>query len=254
MSKSIFHTVFFAAVLAIASVAAGQEFTLILGTRATEASISGNTLEIVDSGRLHTYQRDSALDSADGQLIGFYDQKLRKSIRFPASGYGKMQTIDSSGNWSWTLMRVQPRNAAPTMPTAPVPRPHRVDAIDNRIGTFLDIVENLTRERKPKHVTRRPPAPHPKNSNPFVGSWKITNADGSGAKVKFKSNQFTITEVDDFGDEVGTMSGRYKAFKKSDGSIGMKISDDSGNFSEAEAKTNKDKSKLKFWGMVWNKS
>lgn len=205
MIKSITQAAIFTAVLAFATVGNGQEFTLMVGTQASEASISGDTLEIVASGRLHSYTRAASLDSEDGKFAGFYNESLRKGLRFPFSGEGKMQTMDAYGNWQWTRMTVHSGKVAPAMPVAPA-RSYRGGSGTPRIDSMIGLVEKLTQEkRQPKHH----PKPPQRQKNTFEGTWKTSNGKVT-AILKFDARNFTMTRFDDWNDQIGEpLHGKY---------------------------------------------
>jgi hypothetical protein len=243
MCKSIITAAFMTAVLSIAAVANGQEFTLMAGATASKASIQGNTLEILASGRLHTYTRKASLDSADGQFAGFYNASLRKGLRFPVSGRGNMQTQDAYGTWKSTLMTVQPASVASGRSGSGTPR----------IDSIIDIVDRLTDDRKPKGQAQ--PAQRPqRQKNAFEGTWKFSHANGS-AVLKFGPRKFKLTQFNDWDEQIGApVTGTYAlAWKQVRGRVKVLKINTGNGANEVSFTFSNNKSELELFDTTWTR-
>jgi hypothetical protein len=83
------------ALVAAAVVAQDYEIVDRLGHVSASATIARGRLTIVEStGQRVVFDREPRYDSADGQLLGFYNADLQRVLRFPIQGHGLMQVAD----------------------------------------------------------------------------------------------------------------------------------------------------------------
>ncbi len=77
----------------------------------SRATFNGTTLTIFTDGVGYNYRRRPEFDSRDGEFLGFSNQTLTKTIRFPVNGGNRMQIAGPRNNWLWSETTVE---TAPT--------------------------------------------------------------------------------------------------------------------------------------------
>lgn len=97
------------------------------------AEFERDRLVITDpQGRVHTYRRTPALDSADGRYAGCYSRGAQQSLRWPKNDAGAMLIGDSAGRgWRASRQRIQtiqPRNPRPLQPVNQPPVVNKIPA------------------------------------------------------------------------------------------------------------------------------
>ena len=84
-----------------------QNYVLTAGGIETAATFDGNKLMIYSDGVGYRYVRRPEMDTRDGQFLGFSNQALDKSIRFPINGGNRMQIAGPRNTWMWSQMKVK---------------------------------------------------------------------------------------------------------------------------------------------------
>ncbi len=112
--------------LLVSSVAKAQEFyELVVDGRpelTSQAQLEGARLTVQDStGSTFVYDRHSAFDTPDGELLGFRSLTAGASIRWPTAGAGRMWISDFNGvMWKKSLQSVKRIGGAGAIAGAPL--------------------------------------------------------------------------------------------------------------------------------------
>lgn len=135
--NGLVRTLFAFAILFGATAVASAQERFALEVRG-EPKLSSNAvlergrLTVVDpQGQTFVYTRDRKLDSRDGDYLGFYSEKARQALRFPADGSGAMEVGDATGTrWRTSRQTVRPVGRRPA--NRPVERETRRIPLDPR--------------------------------------------------------------------------------------------------------------------------
>lgn len=97
---------------------------------ATAEALPGRLIVYESTGERVYFSREPRYDSVDRKLLGFYNTRLNRILRFPRSGFGAMQLADLDDavpRFRTTQRTVRPMNSrAPGVPV-PIPTRPRVD-------------------------------------------------------------------------------------------------------------------------------
>ena len=137
----VFTFVLFAALPMDAN--AKQNYLLKAGSVQSTATFDGSNLVIFEGSVGYSYGRMEALDSSDGQFLGFHNRTLDKTIRFPIAGNARIQIEGAYNNWTWSQMTVTRLGA---VIASPVERAHEL--IDEMALSIQQLAEQLATEAR----------------------------------------------------------------------------------------------------------
>lgn len=121
VSRGVVGLVFL--VLGCLRIAQAEDFELIVDGQpelTSRARLVGAKLTVTDAtGSTYLYERHSAFDSTDGDLLGYRSLAAGTALRWPAFGTGSMWLGDLAGTmWRQSLQRVTPIGGAAMPPGA----------------------------------------------------------------------------------------------------------------------------------------